>query len=455
MLMVARPPLLPEEPVGSLSAYLERGGGQGLRRALEQPPEAVVDVVTRAGLRGRGGAGFPTGVKWRSVVEAAAESGSPTYLVCNGAEGEPGTFKDRALMVADPYQLIEGILIGLHASGAAAAFIGTKAMFTRVRDRLEAALAEIQEAGWARADDVTLVWGPDEYLFGEESALLEVIEHKLPMPRILPPYQQGLFATMASPNPTIVNNVETLSHVTHILARGAEWFREAGTEESPGTMVFTVTGDVSDPGLYELPLGTPARTLIADIAGAEQPKAIYSGTSNTVFTPDLLDLPLDFDSFREAGTGLGSGGFVVYGAHRDMVQVCSVLARFLAVESCGQCPPCKLHSLEIFDRLDALVRGEGTEADIREIRKRCALVTEANRCYLPVGMQLLVASTLDAFAGEFAAHVGRAGDPDVAVPVPKISELDADMGTVRFDETYLRKRADWSYVEFDERPGQA
>jgi NADH-quinone oxidoreductase subunit F len=451
--MADRPPLLPDEPVPSLAAYLERGGGEGLRRALAQPPAEVVEEVARSGLRGRGGAGFPTGVKWRSVIEAAAESGSPTYLVCNGAEGEPGTFKDRALMVADPYQLLEGVLIGLHATSASAAFIGTKARFVRVRERLEAALEEVVEAGWAGAEHITLVWGPDEYLFGEESALLEVIEHKLPMPRILPPYQQGLFATMASPNPTIVNNVETLSHVTHILARGAEWFRGAGTEESPGTMVFTVTGDVASPGLYELPLGTPARTLIADIAGAEDPKAIYSGTSNTVLTPDLLDLPLDFDSFQEAGTGLGSGGFVVYGGHRDMVQVCSVLARFLAVESCGQCPPCKVHSLEIFDRLDALVRGEGTEADISEIRKRCVQVTEANRCYLPVGAQLLVASTLDAFADEFAAHVGVAADPRVAVPVPKIEELDADAGTVRFDDGYLRKRSDWSYVDFDERPG--
>jgi NADH-quinone oxidoreductase subunit F len=181
-------------------------------------------------------------------------------------------------------------------------------------------------------------------------------------------------------------------------------------------------------------------------------QAIYSGTSNTVFTPDLLDLPLDFDSFAEAGTGLGSGGFVVYDRSRDIVQVCATLARFLAVESCGQCPPCKLHSGAIFERLDGLVRGEGTADDIAEIARRAQLVTEANRCYLPVGAQLLVGSTLEAFADDFAAHVGRASDPAVAVGVPKIEDLDPVSGEVTLDPDYLRKRADWSYVAPSRRP---
>lgn len=275
--------------------------------------------------------------------------------------------------------------------------------------------------------------------------MLEVIEGKLPLPRILPPYEAGLFATMAEPNPTLVNNVETLSHVARILRSGADWFRDVGTTEAPGTMVFTVVGDVARPGLYELPLGTTARTLIVDLAGADDVLAIYPGTSNSVITPDLLDLPLDFDSFAEAGTGLGSGGYAVYDTSRDIVQVCATLARFLAIESCGQCLACKLGTADMFDRLDALVRGDGTAADIAEIRRRTNTVTDQNRCYLPVGAALLVRSTLDTFGADFEAHIGRASDPAVAVPVPKITAIDVATGEVTFDPTYHRKRSDWSY----------
>ena len=279
--------------------------------------------------------------------------------------------------------------------------------------------------------------------------MLEVIEGKLPLPRILPPYQVGLFATMHEPNPTVVNNVETLSNVPHILANGADWLRQEGTEESPGTMLFTVVGDVDSPGVYELPMGTRLRTLLCDIAGAEptRVKAVYSGTSNTVITAGLLDLPMDFDSFAEAGTGLGSGGFVVYDDARCIVQVTATLARFLAVESCGQCLACKLGTQAIFERLDRLVGGGGTEDDIEEIRKRTETVTDANRCYLPVGAALLVRSTLDTFAEEFKARVGSPSPPASFVPVPKIESIDETTGDVLFDADYHRKRSDWSYAK--------
>jgi NADH-quinone oxidoreductase subunit F len=267
----------------------------------------------------------------------------------------------------------------------------------------------------------------------------------LPLPRILPPYETGLFATTAQANPTVVNNVETLSHVAHLLREGADWFRSLGTTEAPGTMVFTVVGDVARSGVYELPLGTPMRTLLVDLAGAAEIQAVYPGTSNSVITPDLLDLPLDFDSFAEAGTGLGSGGFAVYDTSRDIVQVCATLARFLAIESCGQCLACKLGTAEILERLDALVRGDGTSADIAEIRRRTETVTDQNRCYLPVGAALLVRSTLDAFAADFRDHVGRATDPAVAVRVPKITDVDTARATVTLDAAYRHKRSDWSY----------
>jgi NADH-quinone oxidoreductase subunit F len=438
------PTILPEVPVPSFEDYVLRGGGQGLQRALAMNSLGVVAEVTRSGLRGRGGAGFPTGVKWSSVRDSA--SGAPIYLVCNGAEGEPGTFKDRTLLYRNPYQVVEGVLIASYALGARAAYIGVKERFTRELQRLAEALEGAAIAGWEGIDTVQIVPGPDEYLFGEEKAMLEVIEGRLPLPRILPPYVQGLFATMTSPNPTAVNNVETLSHVTAIFATSADEFRSVGTQESPGTMVFTVVGDCASPGVYELPLGTPLWTLICEIAGAYDVKAIYSGTSNPVITPDLLDLPMDFDSFREAGVGLGSGGFMVYGQHRDIVQVASVLARFLALESCGQCLACKLGTTEICERLDCLVRGEGTEADIAEIGRRCVTVMDGNRCYLPVGAALTVGSTLERFTDEFTAHLGVSARPEVAVEVPKILNIDEGSGKVTYDLDYRRKQSDWSYA---------
>ncbi|CAN5334725.1 NADH-quinone oxidoreductase subunit NuoF [soil metagenome] len=439
--------LLPDAAVVDLAAYTDAGGGRGLERALEIGPDATIEEVRRSGLRGRGGAGFPTGTKWSSVAEAAQEGGT-TYVACNAAEGEPGTFKDRALMARNPYRLVEGVLIAKHAVGAPRAFIAVKERFTHERQRVVDARDAAVAAGWEGADELKVVFGPDEYLFGEESAMLEVIEGKLPLPRIMPPYQAGLFATMGSPNPTVVNNVETLSNVPSILAEGAEAFRAVGTEEAPGTMVFTVVGDVETPGVYELPLGTSLRTLVCEIAGAEDPQAIISGVSNTVITPDLLDLPLDFDSFAEAGSGMGSGGFMVYGAQRDMVQVAATLARFLAIESCGQCLACKLGTGAMWEHLDRLVAGDGDDTDIQELRNHTQTVTDGNRCYLPVGAALLIRSFLIEFGDAFTARIGSpsAAEP---VPVPKLLDVDPVTGEVTYDPEYHRKRADWSYAETD------
>lgn len=437
--------VLPPEPYATLDDYVAAGGGEGLLAALDLAADDVIEIVGASGLRGRGGAGFPTGRKWRSIADAGTDARA-VYVVCNAAEGEPATYKDRVLMARNPFAIIEGTAIAVHAVGAAGAYVGVKEAFGHEVQRLIDARDAAVAAEWPGADLIRVVPGPDEYLFGEESAMLEVIEGKLPLPRILPPYQTGLFATMDEPNPTAVNNAETLSHVAHILREGADWFRQVGTTEAPGTMVFTVVGDVERPGVYELPLGTPGRTLLTDLAGARDIQAIYAGTSNSVITPDVIDLPLDFDSFAEAGTGLGSGGFVVYGASRDIVQVCAVLARFLAVESCGQCLACKLGTAEMATRLDALVRGEGTAADIAEIRRRTDTVTDQNRCYLPVGAALVMRSTLDAFPEAFERHIGRAADRSVDVPVPKITALDTAAGTVEYDAGYDRKRSDWSYA---------
>lgn len=230
-----------------------------------------------------------------------------------------------------------------------------------------------------------------------------------------------------------------------------EWLRADGTQEAPGTMVFTVVGDVASPGVYELPLGTPLATLL-DIAGARDILAIYSGVSNAVITPDIVDLPLDFDSFAEAGSGLGSGGFIVYDRSRCIVEVVAALSRFLAVESCAQCPPCKLHGAEMFETLARLCREGGTPSDIDDLRGRCTSVTDGNRCYLPVGHALVVGSAIDVFAREFAEAMRDPHGHANPVAIPKIEDIDDDTGTVTFDRSYWRKGMDWAYQEEEPTP---
>ncbi len=267
----------------SLAEYRERGGLRAYEKALKSEPLDVVGMIRQANLRGRGGAGFPTAIKWQGVASSPADR---KFGCCNGAEGEPGTFKDRYLMRKNPYQIIEGLAIAAHAIGAQRAYMCLKRDFEPEVRAMQRALDQLS-AESSMADDIELVLGPDEYLFGEEKALLEVIEGGLPLPRVFPPYIHGLFAgTYGGPsdtqnNPTVVNNVETLSHVPHIINNGPEWFRSFGTEETPGTMVFTVSGDVQRPIVRELPLGLTLRELIFEVASgwAAPPPPHTSGLS--------------------------------------------------------------------------------------------------------------------------------------------------------------------------------
>src|SRR2546428_5567887 len=274
----------------SLDEYLESGGGRGLEVALGAWPEAVIEEVARSGLRGRGGAGFPTGEKWRSVRTVGA---GPRFAVCNAAEGEPATFKDRFLMRTNPYQVLEGLAIAAHAVGAERAYIGLKELFTEEAAAVSGAVEEMQQAHALGGIPIEIVLGPDHYLFGEETGLEEVIEGRLPLPRAARPYVLGLFATAPNENPTLVNNVETLANVPHIMADGADWLRANGTDTSPGTMLFTVCGDVRREGVFELPMGTPLRHLVEDLAGGPAEgrtlKALFPGASNTVMAPEELD----------------------------------------------------------------------------------------------------------------------------------------------------------------------
>jgi NADH-quinone oxidoreductase subunit F len=459
------PFLLPPAPLTSLDEYLATDtGGLGVGRAQNIGPEATIEVIRRSGLRGRGGGGFPTGRKWAGVV---AQPGTHRYVVCNAAEGEPGTFKDRALMRTNPYQLVEGVIIAGFAVGAVEAFICLKASFEREIEAVTRAVQEMQEAGVCSECPVTVVTGPDEYLYGEEKAMLEVIEGNAPMPRLFAPYEHGLFATAPQTgwqareqrpghhgahesNPTLVNNAETLSNVPHILAQGDEWFRSMGTEQSPGTIVCTVVGDVVAPDVGEVDLGTSLRAVIDGVGSGTFPdrpvKAVFSGVSNPVVTADHLDVSVSYEAFSAIGSGMGTGGFMVYDETACMVEVARQFSNFLAVESCGQCPACKQGSSEITLRLERLQRGTGTDADVAEMGGWIEKVTDGNRCFLAVEEQQVVASILRAFPEEVAAHVEGEGCPRPrGVPFPKLVDLDG--GRAVYDTRYHLKRPDWTYAD--------
>ena len=453
--------LLPSEPISSVDAYVAAGGGRGLDAARRLGRAATIEAVSASGLRGRGGGGFPTGRKWASIAE---QSSTVRYLVCNGAEGEPGTFKDRALLRANPYQVVEGMLIASYAIGAVESFICLKASFEREIAAVTTAIQELQARGLCDDCTVTVVAGPEEYLYGEEKAMLEVIEGKPPLPRWFPPYVHGLFS--ASPqegweagprvgrtrddesNPTLVNNVETLANVPHILDRGAAWFRSMGTEESPGTIVATVVGDVVAPDVGEVELGTPLRAVIdavgSGLAEGRTIKAVFSGAANPVLTADDLDAPLSYEGLAAVGSGMGAAGFVVYDDTACMVGAAYRLSRFLSVESCGQCPPCKLGSGAITEALERIEIGRGGESDLTTIQHWLGRVTDGNRCYLPVQEQLVVGSVLAAFPDEIVDHIEnhRCPRPDRR-PIPKLVDLDG--GEAVYDEAFWRKRSDWSY----------
>jgi NADH-quinone oxidoreductase subunit F len=470
----AEPFLLRDPAITTLDGYRASGGGEGLQRARELGPEQTVKEILLSGLRGRGGAGFRTGRKWETILRS---SGSIRYVVCNAAEGEPGSFKDRALMRANPYQIVEGVAIAALTVGAREAFICLKARFAREVAAMTGAAQEMERAGLIGDLAVTIVEGPEEYLYGEEKALLEVIEGKAPLPRLFPPYEQGLFAVTpqmgweptprdpiamrlgvtpaavvaeAESNPTLVNNAETLANVPVILARGAEWYHSLGVGESRGHVICTIVGDVRRAGVAEIELGLPLSQAIDEIGGGpgegHRIKAVFSGVSNAAITSDELDTPLTYEDFRAIDSGLGSVGFMVYDESACMVDLAQVFARFLYVESCGQCPACKFGTGEVTGHLERLLALQATELDIEIIGARLRTVTDGNRCALPVEAQQLLSSFLRDFPEEFADHLeGRRCTGRHDLPLPKIDDI-VD-GLAVYDRRQALKRPDWSYAE--------
>jgi NADH:ubiquinone oxidoreductase subunit F (NADH-binding) len=466
------PRVLPASPVRTLADA--DGAGDGLAAALRLDAGAVIDLVDASGLRGRGGAGFPVGRKWRTVV-ANRTSTLPSTVVVNAAEGEPGSFKDRAILRADPFRMLEGALIAAHAVGADSVIVATKAAFATETDRLRAAIAEIDAAGWTESVPVTLVTGPEEYLFGEETALLEVIDGRPPFPRIAPPYREGVdevfehesdttsgtgsaaHVEMAGPTgetvapPTLAGNVESFANVPGILRHGADWFRELGTAESPGTVVCTVSGDTVRSGVAEIELGTPLREVLEQIGGGARPGrelvAVLSGVANPVLPASAFDTPLSYDAMRAAGSGLGAAGFIVFDDTADLVAVAAGVARFLAVESCGQCRHCKDDGLALAAVMARLAASQPEGDDADERAKRLDIVAEGARCNLATQQQVVVGSILDRVPDLVDAH--SAGDAPPAAPV-LIAELrDVGEGRAVLDDAHRTKQPDWTHDAVD------
>ena len=366
----------PDRKPMTLEEYEAAGGYAAVRRALAMEPKAVTELVRDSGLRGRGGAGFPTGMKWGFVPMG---DGAPDlkYLVCNADEMEPGTFKDRLLMEGDPHQLIEAMIVGCYALQARVGYIFLRAEYAVAAERLEEAIREAHERGYLgeRVLDsefscsVYIHTSAGRYICGEETALLSALEGRRAVPRAKPPFPQqvGLFG-----RPTVVNNVESLCCVPHIVNHGAEWFQALGRGNDSGTKLYGVSGRVNKPGVWERPIGTPVREILEDCAGGMrdgyQLKAILPGGASTpMLTSDHLDLPLDYGSVEEAGSRLGTGTMVVVDDQTCIVGLLRNLEHFFAQESCGWCTPCRDGLSWVEKILSTIESGQGSPEDIRTL----------------------------------------------------------------------------------------
>lgn len=397
-----------------VNVYLDRGGYAAVGRALKMAPPDVLSEVRSANLRGRGGAGFPAGVKWGFVPQALP---GPRYMCVNADEGEPGTFKDRYIMLHNPHLLIEGIIIASYAVGIHTAYIYIRGEYEAVARRLETAIAGARGKnllgkgilGSGFDLDVFVHRGAGAYICGEETALLESLEGKRGHPRLKPPFPAvvGLFGA-----PTVINNVETLANVPWIILNGADWFVRQGLPKDGGTRLFGVSGKIKRPGIYELPLGASLRTLIEEHAGGMKEgctlKAVIpGGLSAPILTAAEIDLPLDFDSLAGAGSMLGSGAVIVIDQETRMLDVLRITARFYAHESCGQCTPCRVGTAWIHKIVTRIAEGRGEPDDVDMILSLASNIKGRTECPLGDAAALPILSICNKFRSELVATQGR------------------------------------------------
>jgi NADH-quinone oxidoreductase subunit F len=405
--------LLPEIPnLHRIDVYEEHGGYAMLRKALAMKPEEVTDEVKKSNLRGRGGACFPTGLKWTFMPKQTTK---PKYLCVNGDESEPGTFKDRQILERNPHQFLEGVLIAGRAIRAAAAYVYLRgeyvppyyALMDAIKQAYAHGLFGANACGSGRRFDVYVQRGAGAYICGEETGMIESMEGKKGQPRKRPPFPAG-YGLWGSP--TTVNNLETISHVPAILRHGPEWFKARGTERSTGNTLFGISGHVHRPGVYELPLGTPLSTIIEQYAGGSSSgrpiKAIIpGGVSMPVLTADKIDTPMDHDALQKAGTLLGTGGIVVMDDSACPVRAAAVIARFFRHETCGQCTQCREGTAFIYKLLKRIERGDGTVADLDIIESVCGFMEGQTICALSDAAAWAAGNFVRRFRADFERHV--------------------------------------------------
>ena len=412
----------------TLNGWKERGGYEALKKALGMSPEDVIEIVKASGLRGRGGAGFPTGLKWSFMPKAKANAtvkAKPHYLLCNADESEPGTFKDRELLRWVPHQLIEGCLIGAHAMGAQHVYIYCRGEFFEATQVLAKAVEDAYEAGIIGDDvlgsgqkiDVTVFAGAGAYICGEETGLMNSLEGRRGEPRVKPPFPA---AVGAFGMPTTINNVETLAAIPHIVANGGEWYRQWGTEKSPGTKLFCVSGHVQKPGNYELPLGFPLTELIEDVCGGMRDgnalKAVIPGGSSVpiINAEEVGRCSLDYEGCVAVGTMLGCASVIVMDDTTNIVKQVRRMVDFYAHESCGQCTPCREGSAWTAQIMRRIEDGNGTEADLDTLMEMTQQMVGPTICVLSDSVAAPVQSSILKFREDYLALMEAAEPAGVA-----------------------------------------
>ncbi len=419
----------------SIEEYIATGGYTALAKAVtEKQPLEVIEEVRKSGLRGRGGAGYPTGLKWGIVRKAKSEQ---KYVVCNADEGDPGAFMDRSVLEGDPHRVLEGMAVAGYAAGASQGYIYVRAEYPLAIERLRLAIKQAERLGLLgnRIFEsqfnfrIDLRIGAGAFVCGEETALLRSIEGRRGRPRPRPPYpsEVGLWGM-----PTLINNVETFANVAPIINRGSAWFTAIGTPKSTGTKVFALAGDIRHTGLIEVPMGIPLRKIIFDMGGGTPEGTTFKaaqtgGPSGGCIPAEHLDLPVDYESLATVGSIMGSGGMIVMDSTANMVDVAKYFMDFCRDESCGKCIPCRVGTVHIYTLLDRISRGEGTQDDLVLLEELCQMVKETSLCGLGQSAANPVLSTLRYFRQEYTALLREA---EVYVPSAGAGPADGHDGTL-------------------------
>ena len=406
--------------------YIARDGYKALEKVLfEMTPEQVVDEMLKSGLRGRGGAGFPTGMKWKFAMQ---QPKGQKYMVCNADEGDPGAYMDRSTLEGDPHSILEAMTIAGFAIGASKGYIYIRAEYPLAIQRLEIAIQQARDLGLLGEKilgsdfdfDIELRFGAGAFVCGEETALLQSIEGNRGMPKPRPPFPavKGLWGC-----PTVINNVETLANIPVIINKGAEWFSKIGTETSKGTKVFALTGKVNNSGLIEVPMGTTLREIIFDIGGGirgghEFKAAQTGGPSGGIIPPQFLDTPIDYENLAKIGSIMGSGGLIVMDETDCVVDIAKFYLDFTVDESCGKCSPCRIGGRKLLNYLNKITDGRGVEDDIKQLEAISDAMCKASLCGLGQTAANPVKSTLKYFMDEYMAHI-----KDKKCPAGKCSKL--------------------------------